>query len=209
MGVPGCRDFSFHAFSDGTTHVLFCRRSASWKAQAFVSQQRIENFSCSIVEGRPFETKDLLFSTYELDSGTRLHEYDILTYARLRDRGSSRSWSRQVYTHTIWIFIIDTIADSLWYFNDTAPRAESVIPPSISMDSVRFYPPHRMNYSTDIPRATLCQVLIMIFLSDTNISKFSAGKFSVTRNLTMPEFWRVNCVSFNNYRDSWQRLRHK
>ena len=50
---------------------------------------------------------------------------DILTCARLRDRGSSRSWSRQVYTHAVRIFIIDTIADSLWYFNDTPPRVES------------------------------------------------------------------------------------
>lgn len=50
-----------------------------------------ENFSDGVVEGRPFETKDLLFSTYQLDSTSRLHEYQILTYGRLRDRGSSRS----------------------------------------------------------------------------------------------------------------------
>lgn len=137
----GRRDFSFHAFSEGTRRVLFRAGTRAGPGRCIAAGDReIPGAPSSRVV--PFETKDLLFSTYRTwqRHSTPPRRYEILTYARLRDRASP--WPRQVYyAHyaRIVVHIIDTIADSLWYFNDTA---RIVIP------SIRGSP--CMNYSKGV-----------------------------------------------------------
>lgn len=96
--------------------ILPRREVAVPKAETHISYRRIENFSDGVVEGRPFETKDLLFSTYQLDSASRL---------------SSTRFSRMVAyvthepdrcTRLLCTFIIDTLpSDSLWCFHVSLP----------------------------------------------------------------------------------------
>lgn len=78
MGVPGRRDFSFHAFSEGTRRVLFHESRAGPLYRGWGSR----NSRCSIVEGRPFRNKaPLIFHlpdlTAPLDSSTRARDSHV------------------------------------------------------------------------------------------------------------------------------------
>lgn len=59
----GRRDFSFHAFSEGTRRVLFRAGTRAGPGRCITAGDReIPGAASSRVV--PFETKDLLFSTY-------------------------------------------------------------------------------------------------------------------------------------------------
>lgn len=80
----GRRDFSFHAFSEGTRRAFYSARAREPGRGPLYRGRGSRNSRCSIVEGRPFRNKGpLIFHlpdlTAPLDSSTR--PYGILTYS--------------------------------------------------------------------------------------------------------------------------------